>query len=85
MTITAHNSLCSTRAYHLRIDLAHDATVGNVACNSKKIPTHTQDLSKRCIATRGGECVYVQSRLKAEVLDNAVDVVELLLALMIKY
>ena len=29
MTITAHNSLCSTRAYHLRIDLTHDAIVGN--------------------------------------------------------
>ena len=28
MTIIAHNSLCSTRAYHLRIDLAHDATIG---------------------------------------------------------
>src|SRR6266536_67502 len=59
MTITAHNSMCSTRAYHLCIDLAHDATVGNVACNVKTIPMITQDLSRRCIATRGRECVYV--------------------------
>ena len=42
MTSIAHNSLCSTRAYHLRIDLAHDATVGECS-NFKKIPTHTQD------------------------------------------
>ena len=36
-----------------------DATIGNVACNFKKILTLTQDLSRRCIATRGGECVHV--------------------------
>ena len=42
MTIIAHNSLCSTRAYHLRIDLAHDATVGERSI-FKKNPTHTQD------------------------------------------
>ena len=35
--------------------------LGNVACNFKKNPTLTQDLSRRCIATRGGECVYVPS------------------------
>ena len=35
--------------------------VGNVACNFKKIPMITQDLSRRCIATRGGECVHVPS------------------------
>ena len=45
MTITAHNSLCSTRAYHLRIDLAHDATVGERCMEKQKISTHTQDLS----------------------------------------
>ena len=35
--------------------------LGNVACNFKKIPMLTQDLSRRCIATRGGECVHVPS------------------------
>ena len=34
---------------------------GNVACNFKKIPTIMQDLSRRCIATRGGQCVHVPS------------------------
>ena len=34
---------------------------GNVACNFKKIPTLTQDLSRRCIETGGGECVHVPS------------------------
>ena len=38
-----------------------------------------QDLSRRCIATRGEECVHVPPRPKAEAFDNAVDVVELLL------
>ena len=39
------------------------ALLGNVACNFKKIPMLTQDLSRRCIAMRegGGECVYVPS------------------------
>src|SRR3989337_2027521 len=78
MTITAHNSLCSTRAYHLCIDLARIPLLGNVACNFKKNPTLTQDLSRRCIATRGGECVYIPCRPKAEAFDNAFDVVELL-------
>ena len=40
----------------------------------------TQDLSRRCIATRGGECVNVPSSTESEAFDNAVDVVELLLA-----
>jgi hypothetical protein len=35
--------------------------LGNVACIFKKNPTLTQDLSRRCIAMRGGECVYVPS------------------------
>ena len=37
MTITAHNYVCSTRAYHLRIDLARMPLLGNIACNLKKI------------------------------------------------
>ena len=36
MTIIAHDYLCSTRAYHLRIDLAHDATVGKRCMENKK-------------------------------------------------
>ena len=39
MTIIAHNSLCSTHAYHLRIDLAHDATVGEQKKNKKILRT----------------------------------------------
>jgi hypothetical protein len=35
--------------------------LGNVACNFKKKSMLTQDLSRRCIATRGGECVHVPS------------------------
>ena len=35
MMITIHNSLCSNRAYHLRIDLARMPLMGNVACNFK--------------------------------------------------
>ena len=48
----------------------------NVACNFIKIPMLTQDLSRRCIATRGGSVSMYPRRLKAEALDNAVDVVE---------
>ena len=36
MTITAHNSLCSNRAYHLRIDLALIPLLGIVAWKTKK-------------------------------------------------
>ena len=75
MTIIAHNSLCSTRAYHLRIDLAEMPLLGNVACNFKKNPMLTQDLSTRCIATRGGEHLHTLEDRKAEVFINAVDVV----------
>ena len=76
MTITAHNSLCSTRAYHLRIDLARMPLLGNVACNLKKIPTLTQDQFRRCIETRGEECcrcTLIDRKRKR--YDNAVDVV----------
>ena len=53
MTITAHNSLCSTRAYHLRIDLAHDATVEKCCMENKKNSTHTQDLSVEMHSNEG--------------------------------
>ena len=42
LTITTDNSLCSTHAYHLCIDLALIPLLGNVV-NFKKFPTHTQD------------------------------------------
>ena len=52
-----------------------DATVGERG-NFKKIPTITQDLSRRSIAT-SGECVSTYPRRsKAEAFSNAVDVVE---------
>ena len=47
--------------------------LGNVACNFKKIPTLTQDLSRRCIATRGGSVSTYPRRLKAEAFDNVVE------------
>ena len=45
MTIIADNSLCSTRAYHLRIDLAHDATVGERCMENKNFLRTHNDLS----------------------------------------
>ena len=63
------------RDYHLRIDLAQMPLQGNVACNFKKIPTLTQDLSRRCIATRGGEHLHTLEDHKVEAFINAVDVV----------
>ena len=53
MTITAHNSLCSTRAYHLRIDLAHDATIGNLGMENKKIICTRNDLSMEMHSNEG--------------------------------
>ena len=49
---------------------------GNVACNFKNILTITQDLSRRCIATRGDNVSTYPHRPKVEALSNAVDVVE---------
>ena len=54
--------------------------LGNVPCNFKKNPTITQDLSRRCIATRGESVSTYPRRPKAKAFDNTVDVVELLLA-----
>ena len=50
--------------------------LGNVACNFKKIPMLMQDLSRRCIATRGESVSIYPRRPKAEAFSNAVDVVE---------
>ena len=55
--------------------------LGNIACNFKKNPTITQDLSRRCIATRGESVsTYLVTidprRLKAEAFSNTVDVVK---------
>ena len=68
MKITAHNSLCSTRAYHLRIDLDRMPLLGNVACNLKKNPMITQDLSRRCLAMRWESVSMYPRRPKAEAL-----------------
>ena len=72
MTIIAHNTLCSTRAYHLRFDLALIPLLGDGAFNFKKIPMFMKDLSRRCISMRGGECAMYPRRTKAEVLDKCV-------------
>ena len=59
MTITTHNSLCSTRAYHLRIDLAHDATVGNSCIENKKILRTRNDLSMEMHSNEGRVCLGI--------------------------
>ena len=68
MNMIAHNSLCSTRAYHLCIDLTQMPLLGNVSCTFKQIPTITQDLSRRCITTRGESVFTYPCRPKAEAL-----------------
>ena len=50
--IYAHNKLCSTRARELRIDLAHDATVGERSRNSKFSYAH-QDPSMEYTSNKG--------------------------------
>ena len=52
-----------------------DATVGEHSI-SKKLPTITQDLSRRCIATSGESVSTYPRRPKAEAFSNTVDVVE---------
>ena len=59
MTSIAHNSLCSTRAYHLRIDLAHDATVGEHSI-LKFSYDHARTIYQMHSNERE-ECVYVPS------------------------
>ena len=54
-----------------------DATIGERS-NFKKIPTLTQDLSRRSIATSGESVSTYPRRPKAEAFSNAVDVVECL-------
>ena len=75
MNIIAHNSF----VFYSCISSTHrpgsDATVGEHSMQFQKIPTITQDLSRRCIATRGGVCLHTLEDRKAEVFINAVDVV----------
>ena len=52
-----------------------DTTVGECSI-SKKNPTITQDLSRRCIATSGESVSTYPHRMKAEAFSNAVDVVK---------
>src|SRR3989337_2315822 len=53
-----------------------DATVGERSMQFQKNSTLTQDLSRRCIATRGESVSTYPRRPKAEAFSNAVDVVE---------
>ena len=55
-----------------------DATVGKRSMQFQKIPTFMQDLSRRCIATRGESVSTYPRRPEAEALGNMVDVVECL-------
>ena len=50
--------------------------VGKRSMQFKKNPTLTQDLSRRCIATRGESVSTYPRRPKVEAFSNAVDVVE---------
>ena len=73
MTITAHNSLCSTRAYHLHIDLARMPLLGNVAWKTKNY-THTQDLSMEMHSyERGRVSTYPCRSLSGSIQENGVD------------
>ena len=81
----SHNSLvfysCKS---HLRIDLAHDATVGERSMNFKKFPTLTQDLSMEMHRyERESESTYPCRSLSGKRLSNTVDVVERLLMIQI--
>ena len=75
MTIIAHNSLCSTRAYNIYDKTGSDTTAGERSI-SKNLPTITQDLSRRSIATSGESVSTYPRRQKAEAFTNVVDVVE---------
>ena len=48
----------------------------NIACNFKKNPTITQDLSSICISTEGESVSTYPRRPKAQAFSNTVDVVE---------
>ena len=73
MTIIAHNSLCSTHAYHLRIDLARMPLLGNAViskkflCTRKIMVMHSNE--------RGECCPRTLVDRKRKRYDNAVDVV----------
>ena len=60
---------------HSNKNWTHPYTVGERSI-SKNLPTITQDLSRRCIATSGKSVSTYPRRLKAEAFSNAVDVVE---------
>ena len=79
MTITAHNSLCSTCAYHLRIDLALMPLLGYAAGRFKKFLRSCKIYLGDAKQREGESVSMYPRRSKAEAFDNAVDVVELLL------
>ena len=73
MNIIAHNSLCSTRAYHLRIDLTRMPLLGNVVISKKILRTRKIMVMH---SNERGECnlrTLVDQQRKR--YDNAVDVV----------
>ena len=73
MMITAHNSLCSTRAYHLRIDLARMPLLGNaviskkILCTCKIMVMHSNERGEYRL------CTLVDRKRKR--YENTVDVV----------
>ena len=73
MTIIAHNSLCSTRAYHLHIDLALIPLLGNVVISEKFL--RTRKIMVMHSNERGECCPRTLVDLKRKRYDNAVDVV----------
>src|SRR3989337_3769558 len=76
-TPTPTTPLCSTRADHRRIDQARMPLLGIVACNFKKFPTITQDLTMEMHRYEGESVSTYPCRALAEASHDAVDVVEL--------
>ena len=58
-TSTPTNSFVFYLRYHLRMNLAHDATIGEHPMGNKKFPTHTQYLSIVMIIYERGEWIYI--------------------------
>ena len=71
--ITAHNSFCSTRAYHLRIDLARIPLLGNAVISKKILRTRKIMVMHR--NKRGECCPRTLVDRKRKHCDNAVYVV----------
>ena len=73
MRISAHNSLCSTHAYHLHINLALMPLMGNVVISKKFL--RARKIMVMHSNERGECCPRTLVDRKRKRYDNAVDVV----------